>query len=60
MALGLLTPDEAAAGCKLAEPVAVCAAGEIEPSIQIERQILRGDPRLPVMGIQVKLYRRAA
>ena len=33
MALGLLTPDEAAAGCQLAEPVAVRAAGEIEPAL---------------------------
>ena len=60
MALGLLTPDEAAAGCELAEPVAVRAAGEIEPSIQIERQNMRGAPRLPIMSIQVKLYRKAA
>jgi len=60
MALGLLTPDEAAAGCQLAEPVAVRAAGEIEPWIKVARENMRGDPRLPIMSIRVKLYRPAA
>lgn len=54
-ALHGLTPREAWEGRRLPEPVPVRAREQLEPQIEICRRHHRGDPRLPVVEISVKL-----
>ena len=54
-ALVQLTPGEAAQACKLPRPVPIRAGEELEPRISVVRLKCRGDPRLPVVRIEMQL-----
>jgi transposase InsO family protein len=54
-ALHGLTPREAWEGRSLPEPVPIRACDQLEPQIEIGRRHYRGDPRLPVVEISVRL-----
>jgi len=58
--LGLLTPNEAESSIKVAEPTAIRQKGDVEPTIQVTRQSVRGDPRLFYVNIDVELRKRFA
>ena len=57
--LGGRTPREMWSGVKVKEPRLVLARGEVEPRIRIKRNHVRGDPRLPVIEIDVALRHAA-
>lgn len=59
-ALGRLTPNEAARGTRVQEPVRYIEGGELEPRIQIRRQHFGGDPRLLYPVIKVRPKHRSA
>ena len=49
------TPQEAWEGCVLPEPVPIRARDRLQPQIEIRRRHYRGDPRLPVIEMSVRL-----
>jgi transposase InsO family protein len=49
------TPQEAWDGRSLAEPIPIRARDQLQPQIAIRRRHYRGDPRLPVVEISVRL-----
>jgi len=49
------TPQEAWEGRVLPEPVPIRARDQSQPQIEIRRRHYRGDPRLPVVEISVRL-----
>jgi putative transposase len=49
------TPQEAREGRVVPEPVSVRARDQLQPQIGIRRGRYRGDPRLPIIGISVRL-----
>ena len=49
------TPQEAWEGRCLPKPVAIRARDQLRPQIEVRRRHYRGDPRLPVLEISVKL-----
>jgi len=49
------TPQEAWEGRCLPEPVSIRARDQLQPQIEIRRRHHRGDPRLPVVEISVRL-----
>jgi transposase InsO family protein len=49
------TPQEAWEGRVLSEPVPIRARDQLQPQIEVRRRHYRGDPRLPVIEISVKL-----
>ncbi len=54
-ALHGLTPHEACQGHVLPEPVPIRARDQLHPQIEIRRRHYRGDPRLPIIDISIKL-----
>ena len=54
-ALHGLTPREAREGRCLPKPVAIRARDQLQPQIEIRRTHYRGDPRLPVVDLSVRL-----
>jgi transposase InsO family protein len=49
------TPQEAWDGRSLAKPIHIRARDQLQPQIDVSRRHYRGDPRLPVIEISVKL-----
>ena len=49
------TPQEAWEGRVLPEPVLIRARDRLDPQIEVRRRHYRGDPRLPVLEISVRL-----
>ncbi len=49
------TPQEAWEGHVLPGPVAIRTRDQLQPQIEIRRRHYRGDPRLPVLDISVRL-----
>ena len=54
-ALHGLTPQEAWEGHCLPKPVPIRARDQLQPQIEIRRKHYRGDPRLPIIEISVRL-----
>ena len=54
-ALRGLTPQEAWEGHILPEPIPIRTRDQLHPRVDIHRRHYRGDPRLPVIDISVKL-----
>ena len=54
-ALHGLTPQEAWKGHCLPKPVPIRARDQLQPQIEIRRKHYRGDPRLPIIEISVRL-----
>jgi len=54
-ALKLQTPNEAERSINVPAPTAIRQRGDLEPTIQITRQSVRGDPRLFYLNIDVEL-----
>ena len=50
-----LTPREAWDGRVLPEPIPIRARYQLQPQIDIRRKHYRGDPRLPIIEISVRL-----
>jgi len=55
-----LTPNEAASLCRTHEPITIRQKGEVEPTIRVTRQSVRGDPRLFYLDIDVRLKQKFA
>jgi len=56
----LFTPNEAASLCSTHEPITLRQKGEVEPTIRVTRQSVRGDPRLFYLDIDVRLKQKFA
>lgn len=54
-ALQGLTPQEAWEGRVLPEPVPIRTRDQFQPQIEVRRRHYRGDPRLPVIDVSVRL-----
>ncbi len=54
-ALHGLTPQEAWEGSILPKPIPIRARDQRHPQIEIRRRHYRGDPRLPIIDIAIKL-----
>ena len=54
-ALGFLTPEEAWQGIEPQKPIPIRACEELRPMIDVRRSSFQGDPRLPVVKIDVAL-----
>lgn len=59
-ALELQTPNEAEWSRKVPEPTVIRQRGDVEPTIQVTRQSVRGDPRLFYLNINVEIRKRFA
>ena len=59
-ALGLLTPNAAEWSIWVPMPTLIRQSGDVEPTIQVTRQSVRGDPRLFYLNIDVELRKRFA
>ena len=58
--LGILTPDEAVTGRRVPEAVPIRWCGDVEPSFEVVREHLGGDPHLPIIKIDAELRPRLA
>ena len=52
-ALGVRTPDEALGSVKPPTPTAIRSRDRHKVSIQITRRSCRGDPRLPILTLEI-------
>jgi len=57
---GLPTPNEAASASNKCEPITIRQKGDVEPTIRVTRQSVRGDPRLFYLDIDVRLSQKFA
>ena len=53
--LGFLTPEEAWQGIKPQKPIPIRACEELRPMIDVTRSSFQGDPRLPVVRINIAI-----
>jgi hypothetical protein len=58
-AIGGLTPIEAWEQTALPEPIPIRTRDQLDPQIDVRRWRCRGDPRLPIIDISVRLRRAA-
>jgi len=59
-AIELQTPNEAEWSIKVREPTVLRQRRDVDPTIQVTRQSVRGDPRLFYLNIDVELRKRFA
>jgi hypothetical protein len=54
-----MAPTEAWNGTSLPEPIPIRAREQLDPAIEVCRRRFRGDPRLPIVDISIRLRRAA-